>query len=506
LVVYKDELKALLNRVQELLATGDIELIYLNRHQTNTIDHSYRRELAEIKRFLERWSADTRLREALKAGAEEAAGSMGLSVDTRQLKYLWDAETALSMPVKEIPLSALRYRAFILEKITHRNQMRNNHPDMDPRFAAWRTRQMRRAENQLSSLTAGSIVHAPFCIELCQGCSVGCWFCGISAPRLGDIFLRTPENTSMFAGVVEALKRFFGSATGRGFLYWATDPFDNPDYERFMTDFHGLTGAFPQTTTALALKDLERTRAFLDLSRTKGGMVDRFSLLSLTQLAAVHREFSPEELLYVELITQNREGHQPKAKAGRALTIPRKTASRQSTRPAYPGEQAVEGTIACVSGFLINLVQHRVKLISPCEASQRWPLGYIVYGEGRFRTLEEFSDLLERLVDEHMSEALRGDEPLSFYDYLKCEEVEGGIRLSSRHRHIDFTDNPAFAAVVRAVRESPRPADELVLEIASGASLDPSEVLYVLNLLFANGVLEVVRAETTGACKEVAAS
>ena len=42
------------------------------------------------------------------------------------------------------------------------------------------------------------------------------------------------------------------------------------------------------------------------------------------------------------------------------------------------------GTIACVSGFLFNMVERNVRLISPCNASERWPLGYRIYDEGTF--------------------------------------------------------------------------------------------------------------------------
>jgi radical SAM family RiPP maturation amino acid epimerase len=481
-----------LARIQELHAAGDIKLVFLN-HREVACDPDYLRELAEIKRVLELWTADASFRERLKSGTEGIAQSLGLSIELEQLKYFWDPETASSLPVSEIPLPVLRYRAYVFEKVIYRNRLRENHPSMDPRLAAWRMRQIRRAENQLSPLFASGIIHAPFCIELCQGCSVGCWFCAISAPRLEDIFLRTPENAALFEGVIQTLQRFCGQATGRGFLYWATDPLDNPDYEQFMIDFHAITGTFPQTTTALALKNSKRTRALLELSKMKRGMLNRFSLLSLSQLKALHREFTPEELFYVELITQNREDLQPKAKAGRILTS--KASSQGKPSPAADfGEQAVEGTIACVSGFLINLVQRTVKLISPCEANERWPLGYIVYGEGKFNTLQEFSSLVDRLVDEHMYETPRGGEYLSFFDYLKCTPVETGIRVSSRYRHQDFNQNPIFANIANVLCESPRTADDIIEQIILRSGADPVEVRHALNLLFANGVLEAFPA------------
>lgn len=481
------ELQAILDRVQRLLTVGDLQLIYLNRHEGVTADDEYLREIAQIKRLLERWAADAAFRQRIAAEPEAAVASLGLAVDPAPLRYLWDAETALATPAEEIPLPALRYRAFILEKITHRNRMRENLASMDPRFAAWRRRQMRRTENQLSLLAAGSIVHAPFCIELCQGCSVGCWFCGIAAPRLEDTFLYTEGNAALFASMIESLQEMFGEAAGRGFLYWATDPMDNPDYEKFMIDFHAVTGTFPQTTTALALKNIPRTRSLLELSRQKKGMLDRFSLLSLKQLERVHREFTPEELLYVELVTQNREGHQPKARSGRAMV---ERSSRDGVH--YPGEQAVEGTIACVSGFLISLVERTVKLISPCQADERWPLGYIVFGEGRFEDGPEFRALIHRLVDEHMEINLRGDEPLAFQSFLACEEIADGLRLTGRHFTTEFTDTPVFSAIGRTVQRPGWTTDEVVDAVSLQTGAPPAETLYALNLLLDHGVLDTL--------------
>ena len=37
-------------------------------------------------------------------------------------------------------------------------------------------------------------------------------------------------------------------------------------------------------------------------------------------------------------------------------------------------------TIGCVTGFLFNMVDRTVQLISPCTATDEWPLGFYVYG------------------------------------------------------------------------------------------------------------------------------
>lgn len=495
----EDELRQLIAHIQALTARGAIRHIYLNRYQCDA-PQTYLKEISQIKRLLERWSADDAFRRRMETDAGSAAQSLGLSLDVEGLKYLWDEHTALSTPVDSIALSALRYRSFILEKITHRNHLRANTPDMDPRFARWRVRQMKRAENELSVLSAGSIVHAPFCMELCHGCSVGCWFCGISAPRLEDIFLYTAENAALFEGVVEALSELLGSAAGRGFLYWATDPMDNPDYEKFLSNFHHMTGAFPQTTTALALKDISRTRALLELSREKHGMLDRFSLLTLSQLDRVHREFTPEELLYVELVTQNREGHQAKAKAGRVLST---GVPRRGDRPMLPGEQSAEGTIACVSGFLINMAHRTMKLISPCRASARWPLGYIVFDEATFRDARDFRQQMLRMAEEHMFVDLEGPEPLGWFDFLNGDESGDVLRLKGANFTAQFGDNPVYPAIGRMLRDRRPTTDEVVDGVSLEIGVQPAEVLYALNVLLAHGVLDTYAPPPQPVAKEV---
>ena len=77
------------------------------------------------------------------------------------------------------------------------------------------------------------LLHPPFACELSKGCSVGCWFCGVSASKLGGHFEYTPDNGALWKGILNTIREFTGDASGgQGFLYWATDPRYNPDYAR----------------------------------------------------------------------------------------------------------------------------------------------------------------------------------------------------------------------------------------------------------------------------------
>lgn len=54
---------------------------------------------------------------------------------------------------------------------------------MAPGFNSWCDMQMARCKLELGGHD-DKAVHAPFAIELNQGCFVGCWFCGVSAEKL----------------------------------------------------------------------------------------------------------------------------------------------------------------------------------------------------------------------------------------------------------------------------------------------------------------------------------
>ena len=164
-----------------------------------------------------------------------------------------------------------------------------------------------------------------------------------------------------------------------------------------------MFGVCPQTTTAQGQKDIERTRRILQLAHSLGSPVDRFSIIALNSLYRVHEGFTPEELLRVECVPQNKES----AAAGRVL---KSNAGRARKFAAKRGNELVSeeqsSTIACVSGFLFNMVDRTVKLITPCNANDRWPLGYWVIAQGTFDTADELRDLMRSMIDESIIDSL----------------------------------------------------------------------------------------------------
>jgi radical SAM family RiPP maturation amino acid epimerase len=443
--------------------------------QRSSATPEYLADIAHTKRLLERWEGDDAFRELLHQSPQQAARRYGLQADAEALRPVWDAGFDPSLPVAEC---VLRHRAFVGEKMAHREELRRTSRPLSPPFQAWRLRQMARTTSQLGAVRAHGIVHPLAAFELSKGCSVGCWFCGVSAPKLGDIFSYSDAHRGLWRDVCQVWREEMGPAAEQAFLYWATDPMDNPDYEKFACDFHELCGYFPQTTTALPLRDVDRTRRLLRLSEERGCLLNRFSLLTLKILDRVHEAFAAEELAFVELVLQIRKDTLSKAVAGRTL--------EKAIQQGVTDYQA--STIACISGFLVSMVDRSVRLISPCPASPRWPLGYQVYGQGTFTSAEEFRELLRRLTSaQSMPLSVSWRQRVGFRGDLRWQVEAGGLKVSSTYLHQTFRglDEAALEKLGARLAQGDLSAEEVALQVGA----DLPTVFLILNQMLAGGVL-----------------
>jgi radical SAM family RiPP maturation amino acid epimerase len=475
--------------IDEGLKSGEIKYLLRDR---KTIDREYLSTIANIKRFLERWSGDREFREALPQDPYGVTRRYNLDVDPEELRILWDLDYANSYdPNAAIPLKVIQYSTHIRQCIAHRENLRKQGTPSNARFKAWRERQICRLGSQFGSTSADRIVHPPFTVELSKGCSVGCWFCGVAAQRLEEVFPYSPENVVLWRGVLEVLKDIIGSGASEGFCYWATDPMDNPDYEKFLTDYHSILGSLPQTTTTSSIRDPQRTKNFLKLSQAKDGWIERFSILTLEQLNKVHKEFSAEELMFVELVLQNDEATNTKAFAGRAREKRFRKRLETSGQKIDSSESTVVGnTIACVSGFLLNMVDRSVKLISPCEASEERPLGYIIYDEANFNSASELRDVLNQMIDKNMSLTINLQDRISFRADLKSEKIDQDLCLSSPAAKYYLGDSPYLQEITEVIFNENLTAGELALLMEQRKGVALTHTLNSLNEFFKQGMLE----------------
>jgi len=427
------------------------------------------RTLAQVKRLLERYQGDCEFRAKLTHDLDNLEGvarPYGIDIDPGQALPLFSpdhqrfrsAEGEDRWPLAKLWDDYLRD----LQKICEISQEAGGCAEANPRFHGWRQRQMQRCASELGPV-ARHITHPVLAFELSAGCSVGCWFCGVSAERFEGNFLYTPENARLWHGMLKEAADLFGPAVQQGFCYWATDPSDNPDYPKFLEDYYRVTGNLPQTTTAAPLKDLAWTRWIMRLFDKYRCVPNRFSILTLRILNQVHATFTPVELMGVELVLHNREALQSKATAGRA----RERAGRP-TQPRHDCSDAAQteySTIACVSGFLVNTVRRTVQLIAPTRSSDRWPLGYRIFGERHFATPREFRAALEDLIAVHMPENLTGSEMIGFRDDLLYQRSPGGFELRSSNWRFNF-DGTGAGLIGELIHQGGRTVGEIEAEVA----------------------------------------
>jgi radical SAM family RiPP maturation amino acid epimerase len=450
--------------------------------------------LAHIKRFMERLVADMEFRTALSENVDSprtVADRYGIDADPMQMLPLWRS-THLKYRFKpecaEWPLAVV-WDEYMREMLRHRDMLRDE-GDMsaiDPRFHAWRERQIQRCSGELGG-SASAVTHPVIAFELSEGCTVGCWFCGLSADRFKGYFEYSDEHAALWRGVVGVASRMFGRAARTGFCYWATDPSDNPDYDRFLFDYYQITGAMPQTTTAAPLKDLALTRRVLDLFQRYRTVTNRFSVLNTKQLNQIHATFSPEELMGVELVMQSKESLTAKAFAGRARD--RKEKLRAANKDdAISLIERDHTTIACVSGFLVSMLRGRMQLVTPVPGSARWPLGYRIIDERFFRTPEEFQEGLESIIEKHMLQSPPPNRPIRFRRDLEYQAGVGHFYLRSRNVEHRIVDDVAAMPIGDMIARGEFTASELTARAAA----DGDSVLAVADLLdqlYAAGVIE----------------
>lgn len=444
-------------------------------------------DYVQIKRFLEALSTDPAWRSLAATDAAAVAAACGADIDPYGFQSLWQGMAGVDAAdvVPASPQSAT-YIATVARKLDLRRLILDECGRIHPRHAQWRKRQIARCHNEIGAAKTDAIIFSPAAFELADGCSVGCWFCGVGAGKLATWWRYDQANATEWRDTLNGLHRLVGPGMRWAFCYWATDPLDNPDYERFACDFHEIIGVFPQTTTAIAHRDPERTRALLRLSEARDVPLNRFSVLNVRQLKAIFAAFTPEELRNVELIPQNSQSVMRKAAAGKAL-------DRVATRGA---ELIVDdgNTIACVAGFLINMATRSIRLIAPCRATEARPLGYVVVAEDRFADARELLAIADEMIGRlpaHVTEL----KTLRFLDAFRFTPTEQGFELEShyvRRRH----EHPALGAYLRelgqAVADGGLTAGEIALMAFYRFGVPERSTLSALGGMFDKGVFDEV--------------
>ena len=376
----------------------------------------YHQDLPLYKKGVERWVNDFIFRDQFARDELGSLASRQLLPDPFALKVMVDSDIAVQNPYRSEtePELVNQYRSFIMSKKRHCVEIRDTYP-IHPKWSAWRRRMIASTLWRESPQKHAKLVHAPFTIELTKGCTVGCWFCGVDAEKYQGHVEINGKTEAIWRSLLQSFRSIAGQESAQhGFCYWATDPLDHPEYEWFLEEFHQILGYWPQTTTAQGHKQAERMRRLFETIKNKNAFVQRFSMTRSTDFDFIHDFFTPEELFLCELIPQYDDRLAKKATAGRVRNLVLKRQEQNKPIQFHHNLEAT-GSIACVSGFLGNLVQQSLKLITPCIASDRWPLGYRILSERHFDHPDDIQSLILDMLETSLNDRLLPDDSLVPY-------------------------------------------------------------------------------------------
>ena len=421
-----------------------------------------------------------------EASYEDFIHKYGIELSEDDIDICWMAKrseerqkfiTSPDGPAK-IPESYYWYMNFVQGKLSDRQYLIDKGCEpADERLKVWRRRQIERCNGDLGGLNR-SFIHTICTYEIAKGCSVGCSFCGLSAGRLSAIFRATDENLKLFRDVLNVMKDRLGQAAGNGMLYFATEPLDNPDYEKFEEIHDEIFGQIPQITTAVATRNIERTRKLVEELYEKKGFVHRFTVLSLDMARKILENFSAEELLRVELLPQYNEapGFAGYTKAGRELEGDPKA------------KETDAGTIVCVDGFCINFCDRTITMFTPCRVSKANPKGIAEQEAVSFTDGEDFADKLDELIEKYAVNDIPDDRILEFYSYFEVRDD----CLYSRHggEKISYGKFPNYVKeTISLIGLKSYNKIELVKEVANRCNVAYENVFFVINQLFKKGYI-----------------
>ncbi len=451
------------------------------------------RLVADTKRFLEMYATLPYVRDEFNEDSEAFLAKHHLDVDPEEMKFLVNDEYAQERKrldedpdaIDLLPEAAFRFRQFLANKFAARDMMIDKYcKPSNPRMIKWRERQMNRCLAGVGGVNK-AFVHCPLAIELDLGCSVGCDFCGLGAPKLQKICRYTEENAAMFRQILADAHRIIGDAAGFGTLYLATEPLDNPDYELFEGDFVKEFRFIPQITTAVADRDIERTRRLVHKLYSSAGFIHRFTLRSVEMAEKIFAEFTPMELLRVELLPMF-----PEAPTFVPFTVVGGQAKHVKEEDVREGDP---GTICCADGFVINMAEKSIRLITPCHMTDKFPNGVAEPVKRYFESADECAKIMEEIIDEYMITDIPDEEPLRLYPYLERCETMYGDSLQSRFGGMIFAldklSRPYAKRVIELLQDGTWNKHEIVRIVTGEYDAKPENVFWMLNQFWKQGYI-----------------
>lgn len=465
-------------------------------------------KISQAKRFFECYDGYADFRESVNSGhfTDKQINRMkqiGIGFDLSEMSPLWENPDVIKdylshtdgesqknaqeqTALNQYPLLDLWLRFVLRRKAQHRDVCINRSlPTNSSRYEKWRNRRITSAESELGGFNH-MIDHPALAFELTDGCSVQCWFCSFSAGKLIGV-LDYEQNRSFFRDIVKSCTDILGQAAGLALLYYASEPYDNPHYIDYMKDFADITGSDVCTSTAVCA-DKKWIDELIAFYTPKNLPWPRLSVLSEGMLGKIHDNHSPQQLLHVNMIMQMKSSERQKVSGGRIFEQKPDIRERGDTNrlPDF----VPQGTIACVSGFYINLVTRDIKLVSPCYTTEKWPLGYRVFDKASFDTAEDFQQTIIQMIDRNMPENPPEDMPLKLRDDLVIKTFDDGFDLSSPNQIHHFRNKKIFRSLSGLLTGLPITFGEALSALLESGEYSFFEAQAALNNLFHNGFLD----------------
>jgi radical SAM family RiPP maturation amino acid epimerase len=427
-------------------------------------------KIAHLKRFEQRWKGDSDFEKKLSLNESEELQKWGIKLCDNDLKKLYNKNCPINfrdcLPLKNPACEKIvKYKKSEKTKEQPQQIFPKN-----LKFKKWQERQIARSNLELKC----SFPFCSYCIELSKGCSVQCWYCALNSEPFQGVFKYEPV---IWNSVLKTLRNICGKKNGnRGLCYSATEPFDNPEYEKFIMDFKKVFEKYPNTTTAAAARNIERTREFL-----KTGVKTRFSVNSRKDLDILHKEFTAEELDAVTLLIMYNDKCFGKKLFGRARTNAMKTKKSSNILQKSGYEN--------LCGFLINMVDMEIKLTVPAGPTEDDHVGVIVLGKEKFKTGDDFKYKIEKLINNNMIISLEDSHIVGFNPRMKLKVIKNGFQLSSIVNIVKIQDSEAIKYFAEKVSEGIYTAEHIIRNVKQKFNVPPTETSSILKDLFNKGAL-----------------
>ena len=193
----------------------------------------------------------------------------------------------------------------------------------------------------------------------------------------------------------------------------------------------------------------------------------------------VFESFSPEELLLVELLPQF-----PEAPDYR-LTQTGRNRNEEDV-------DAVGGTIACSSGFIVNMQEKSVRLMTPFVSDKTHPTGEWILEKCSFSTAEDLAAQVRRMILEYMPEKLKLDSRCRTSCDFQLEEKEKQIWASGHCLGIALIDAAVGQGILDQIldllKKGTHTGYDILKTLPNGT--DMPCVILLLKLLWEYGLID----------------